>query len=360
MAPAFRFRDEIHQLPSYVPGQRPTAGSAAYKLSSNENPFPPLPSVLAAVADAAADLNRYPAIHGDPLVAQLAEHLGVTPDRVAIGNGSVALLETVVSAACATGDEVVYPWRSFEAYPIAIAATGARGVPVALTDEARHDLDAMAAAIGPRTRVVLLCSPNNPTGPALRAHEVARFLSAVPREVLVVLDEAYAHFVTDPEAADGPALVAEHKNVLLLRSFSKAYGLAGLRVGYAVARPRLIRGLRAAATPFGVNALAQSAASAALRAQAELEERVGHLVAERERVRAALLDQGWPVPDAQGNFAWLPLGERASAYAQHAAEQGVVVRAFDGDGVRVTIGETEANDLLLDVTAQWQGARAQI
>lgn len=360
MAPAFRFRDEIHELPAYVPGQRPTVGSAAFKLSSNENPYPPLPSVLAAVADAAADLNRYPSIHGEEFVEQLAGHLGTTADRVVIGNGSVDLLETVISAACRANDEVVFAWRSFEAYPIAVQATGAKAVPVPLTEDGRHDLPAMARAITGRTRVVLLCSPNNPTGPALHTREVLDFLAELPREVLVVLDEAYAHFVTDPDAVEGIDLASRFKNVLVLRSFSKAYGLAGLRLGYAVARPRLIRALRAVVTPFGVNALAQVAASVSLRSQEELDQRVSHLVAERQRVRQALLDQGWEVPDAQGNFVWLPLKERATAFAQQAAIGGVLVRAFDGEGVRVSIGEREANDLFVEVAGAWIAGDARL
>ena len=167
MAPAFRFRADLESLPAYVPGQRPPAGMAAFKLSSNENPFPPSAAVISAVVDAAADLNRYPDMAAGQLVEALAGSLGVSPDRVAVGNGSVAVLETVLTAACAPGDEVVYPWRSFEAYPIAVQVAGATGVPVPLTDDGRHDLPAMAAAITDRTRVVLVCSPNNPTGTAL-------------------------------------------------------------------------------------------------------------------------------------------------------------------------------------------------
>ncbi|MFC4554660.1 histidinol-phosphate transaminase [Georgenia faecalis] len=354
MAPAFRLRADLDELPAYVPGERPPAGAATFKLSSNENPYPPLPGVVAAVADAAADLNRYPDMAATGLVAALAERLGVGADRVVVGNGSVAVLETLLRAACVPGDEVVHAWRSFEAYPIAVRVAGARSVPVPLTADGRHDLDAMAEAVTPRTRAVLLCSPNNPTGPALHEAEVRAFLARVPREVLVVLDEAYVEFVRDPDVVDGLALVADHKNVVLLRTFSKAYGLAGLRVGYAVARPRLVRGLRAVSTPFGVNALAQVAARVSLRAEDALAERVEHIVAERGRVLAALAEQGWTVPDAQGNFVWLPLGRRALAFAQEAAREGVLVRGFAGDGVRVSIGDHEANDAFLAVAGAWR------
>ncbi|MEE6271889.1 histidinol-phosphate transaminase [Georgenia sp. MJ206] len=351
MAPAFRLRPDVASLPAYVPGGRPAAGATAYKLSSNENPFPPLPGVLAAVSDAAADLNRYPDMYATDLVEALGERLGVGAERVVVGNGSVGVLETLLTAACVPGDEVVHAWRTFEAYPIAVQVAGARSVTVPLRADGRHDLPAMAAAITARTRAVLLCSPNNPTGPALREAEVRELLAQVPREVLVVLDEAYVEFVRDPDVVDGLALLRDHKNVVLLRTFSKAYGLAGLRVGYALARPRLIRGLRSASTPFGVNALAQVAALASLRAEAALLERVELVVAERTRVVAALRDQGWDVPDAQGNFIWLPLAHRALAFAQESAAEGALVRAFAGDGVRVSIGEHDANDTFLRIAA---------
>ena len=355
MAPAFRLRPDVAELPAYVPGQRPAAGAAAYKLSSNENPYPPLPGVVAAVADAAADLNRYPDMYATELVDALGERLGVGGERVVVGNGSVAVLETLLAAACVPGDEVVHAWRSFEAYPIAVRVAGARPVPVPVTADGRHDLDAMAAMITDRTRAVLRCSPNNPTGPALRDDEVREFLTRVPREVLVVLDLAYAEFTRDPGVVDGLGVLRDHKNVVLLRTFSKAYGLAGLRVGYAVARPRLARGLRSASTPFGVNALAQVAALASLRAEEALMERVDLLVTERDRVLAALRGQGWTVPDAQGNFVWLPVAQRAVAFAQESAQEGALVRPFAGEGVRVSIGEPEGNDLFLGVAGAWRG-----
>ncbi|HLS73760.1 MAG TPA: histidinol-phosphate transaminase [Actinomycetaceae bacterium] len=358
MAPAFRFRADLESLPAYVPGQRPPAGMSAFKLSSNENPFPPSAAVISAVVDAAADLNRYPDMAAGQLVEALAGRLGVSPERLAVGNGSVAVLETVLTAACAPGDEVVYAWRSFEAYPIAVQVAGATGVPVPLTDDGRHDLTAMAAAITDRTRVVLVCSPNNPTGTVVRAPEMRDFLAKVPREVLVVLDEAYVEFVTDDDAADGLALAAEFKNVLLLRTFSKAYGLAGLRVGYAIARPRLIRGLRAAATPFGVNALGQAAAVAALREADEVATRCARIVTERERVVARLEELGQAVPRTEANFYWLDLGRRATSFAREAAASGAMVRAFDGEGVRVSIGEPEGNDAVLELVASWQQTRA--
>jgi len=276
----------------------------------------------------------------------------VAPETVVAGNGSVAMLGHILAAVCEPGDEVVFAWRSFEAYPIYVTAAGAVGVRVPVGADGRLDLVAMAAAVTPRTRVVLVCSPNNPTGPAVRADELDTFLAAVRHDVLVVLDEAYVEFVRDGQAADGLAAFAAHPNVVLLRTFSKAYGLAGLRVGYAVARPRLAAGIRAVSTPFGVSNVAQLAAVASLRAGAEMATRVESVVRERARMLAGLADQGWSVPDAQGNFVWLALGEHTTSVAERCARAGVLVRPFAGDGIRVSVGEREATDLFLEVAAE--------
>ena len=351
--PQVPLRAAVGDLPVYVPGGRVPVGASAFKLSSNENPYSPLRSVIAAIADGAADVNRYPDMYATELTEAIAASLGVQPAAIVAGNGSVAVLGHVLAAVCEAGDDVVIPWRSFEAYPIFVALAGATAIAVPLADGGRLDLVAMAAAVTPRTRVVLVCTPNNPTGPAVRAAELEVLLAAVPRDVLVVLDEAYVEFVRDPLAADGLALFAAHPNVVLLRTFSKAYGLAGLRVGFTVARPRLARGIRAASTPFGVSHLAQLAALASLRAKDELLARVDTLVAERVRMLTALREQGWVVPDTDANFVWLPLGGRATAFAAASARSGVLVRPFAGDGVRVSVGETEATDDLLEVTADW-------
>ncbi len=347
-------RRALAELPPYVPGARAAVGAAAYKLSSNENPYPPLPAVMAAIADASVDVNRYPDMYATELVSTIASRLGVADECVVAGCGSVAVLEHVLAAVCEAGDEVVMPWRSFEAYPITVALAGAVGVRVPVLDDGRLDLEAMAAAVTARTRVVLVCTPNNPTGPAVHADELAVFLESVPSDVLVVLDEAYVEFVRDPLAADGLAAYSAHPNVVLLRTFSKAYGLAGLRVGYAVARPRLAAGIRAASTPFGVSSVAQLAAVASLRARDELMARVDALVLERTRVLDGLRGQGWTVPDSQGNFVWLGLGDHSAAFAERAGRAGVLVRPFQGDGVRVSVGEREAADLLLAFTAEEQ------
>ncbi|GAA4622262.1 histidinol-phosphate transaminase [Cellulomonas oligotrophica] len=345
-------RPAVADLPAYVPGARVPVGAAAYKLSSNENPYPPLPSVVAAIADAAVDVNRYPDMYATELVEQVAERLGVPAAGVVAGCGSVAVLGHVLQAVCGAGDEVVLPWRSFEAYPIAISLVGATGVRVPVRPDGRLDLEAMADAITPRTRAVLVCTPNNPTGPAVHDDELRAFLARVPGDVLVVLDEAYVEFVRDAAAPDALAVHAEHPNTVLLRTFSKAYGLAGLRVGYAVARPRLAAGIRAASTPFGVSHVAQLAALASLRAEGELLTRVEAIVAERSRMLDGLRAQGWTVPDSQANFVWLALGDHASSFAERCARAGVLVRPFAGDGVRVSVGEKEATDLFLEVAAE--------
>jgi histidinol-phosphate aminotransferase len=275
-------------------------------------------------------------------------------DRLAAGTGSVAVLYHLLQAFCEDGDEVVYAWRSFEAYPIAVAVSGAASVQVPLTPDGRHDLDAMAAAVTERTKVVLVCSPNNPTGPSVGRDELVRFLDRVPEDVVVVLDEAYREFVRPgdgPEAFDGVELGRTRPNVVAMRTFAKAYGLAGFRVGYVVADPVVASAVRAASLPFGGSSVAQAAAVASLEREAELLERVEALVAERSRVLEALRGQGWQVPEPQGNFVWLDLGDRTADFAAAAEEEGVMVRPFAGEGVRVSIGESAGNDVFLQVAA---------
>jgi len=228
---------------------------------------------------------------------------------------------------------------------------------VPLTPDERHDLPAMAAAVTDRTRLVVVCSPNNPTGPAVRGAELTEFLDRVPPDVLVVLDEAYTEFVRDPEVVDGLSVYRARDNVAVLRTFSKAFGLAGLRVGFAVAPEPVAEALRKTAVPFGVSVVAQQAAVASLGAQALLAKRVEALVAERQRVVEALRRQGWPVADTQANFCWLRLGADTPAFAGACEEAGVFVRPYGAEGVRVTIGEQAANDVFLEVAAGWLAGR---
>jgi len=353
-----RLRAALGALPAYAPG-KPAAsrpGLTTYKVSSNENPYPPLPAVQRVVERAAADINRYPDMFATRLVEAVSRHLGVPAECVATGTGSVGVLGQLAVATCGPGDEVVYAWRSFEAYPIVVQLSGATPVPVALRPDGRHDLPAMADAITERTRLVLVCTPNNPTGPAVHADELEAFLDRVPADVLVVIDEAYTEFVRDPLAPDALAVHRARPNVAVLRTFSKAYGLAGLRVGFAVAHPPVAEALRKAAVPFGVSGIAQEAAVASLAAADELAERVEALVAERGRVVAGLAEQGWQLPDTQANFVWFPMGPKTPDLAAAFDEAGLVVRPYGDDGVRVTIGEFEANDRLLDVAAAYRAA----
>jgi len=351
-------RPALADLPPYVAG-RPAPHHpdlVTYKLSSNENPFPPLPGVLEAVAQASASMNRYPDIANTLMAEALGARLGVDPGRLAFGTGSVGVLYHLLQAVCGPGDEVVHAWRSFEAYPIAVLVTGARWVGVPLGTGAEHDLDAMLAAVGPATRAVLLCSPNNPTGPALRHDEVVAFVEAVPDDVLVVVDEAYVEFVTAPTAVRGLEVAQGRDNVVVLRTFSKAYGLAGFRVGYCVAEPRLAQAVRSVALPFGVSLPAQAAVLASLEHEAALLERVAELVTRRDALAAGLRARGLDVPDAQGNFVWLPAGPATAEVAATFAAAGLVVRPYvsgsSGDGVRITVGEGEANARVLEVAAR--------
>ncbi len=348
-----KLRAALSAIPAYRPGRAPAASEGpSYKLSSNENPYPPLPSVLEVLALADQEINRYPDMFATGLVRRLAERHGLAPEQVVCGTGSVGVLGQVVQATCETGDEVVFAWRSFEAYPIVVGVSGADAVRVPLTADARHDLPAMAAAVTDRTRLVLVCSPNNPTGPAVREHEMRTLLSAVPSDVLVVLDEAYTEFVRDADAVAGPTLLAEHANLVVLRTFSKAYGLASLRVGYALAHPVVADALRATAVPFGVSGPAQAAALASLDAEHELLDRVDRLVEERTRLRAALQGVGWEVPDPQGNFVWLAAGDRTGEVVEACEAAGVTVRGFAGEGVRCSVGTPDADDLLVRTLAR--------
>jgi histidinol-phosphate aminotransferase len=339
-------RADLDALPTYVPG-RTVPG--AIKLASNEVPYGPLPGVVEAITEAATGVHRYPDMGVVRLRETLADRLGVDVERVATGCGSVALAEHLAKAACHDGDEIVYAWRSFEAYPIIAATTGAASVRVPNTPEHGHDLAAMAAAITDRTRLVFVCNPNNPTGTAVGRAELDAFLDAVPADVLVVLDEAYREFVTDPAVPDGVVAYGDRPNVAVLRTLSKAWGLAGLRIGYLVAQPAVAAAVRKVITPFSTSGVAQAAALAALAAEEEMARRAAAVVSERERVELALGKALPEIPPTQANFVWLPLRDRAVEFAAACEAAGVIVRPFAGDGVRVTIGTPEENDELLAI-----------
>ena len=345
-----RLRAALNSIPAYKPGKSSAAGDqVVYKISSNENPYPPLPGVIDAAADAAKHFNRYPDAAAVKLTAALSERLGVSGDELSFATGSSGLLFALHAITCEPGDEVIFAWRSFEMYPIVTALSGANAVTVPLDAEGRHDLKAMAAAVTEATRLIIVCSPNNPTGPSVHRDELREFLNAVPQDVVVALDEAYLEFVRDPQAPDALEFYREFSNIVVLRTFSKAYGLAGLRVGYAVASPEITGALRKAIMPFGVSDIAQYAALASLERMDEITERVDALVAERDRVVAALRELGVSPPDTQANFVWLDLADDAVRFAEFADERGLIVRPFPGDGVRCTIAESEANDRLIEV-----------
>ncbi|MFJ5592066.1 histidinol-phosphate transaminase [Streptomyces noursei] len=350
-----RLRAALDGIPTYKPGRPAAAGGpVAYKLSSNENPYPPLPGVLESAVAAAGSFNRYPDMACTGLMAELADRFSVPVDHLATGTGSVGVAQQLVQSTAGPGDEVIYAWRSFEAYPIVTQVSGATPVQVPLTSGEVHDLDAMLAAITERTRLIFVCNPNNPTGTVVRRAELESFLDRVPDDVLVVLDEAYREFIRDADVPDGIELYRDRPNVCVLRTFSKAYGLAGLRVGFAVAHPEVAAALRKTAVPFGVSQLAQEAAVASLRSEAALLERVDALVVERTRVYDALVAQGWTVPASEANFVWLRLGDRTTAFAEACERAGVVVRPFAGEGVRVTIGEEPAMELFLEAAAEFR------
>ena len=337
---------------------RPGATVAgATKLASNETPYPPLPHVLAAIAESAQRLNRYPDTFSTALSQRIADRHGVRADQVAVGCGSVSLCSQLVLCTVEPGSEVLYAWRSFEANPIVVALGGAVPVPVPLRDGV-HDLDAMADAITERTRLIFVCNPNNPTGTVISRADLIAFLARVPADVLVVLDEAYIEFATAPEVPDGIALLSEHDNLVVLRTFSKAYGLAGLRVGYAIAADSAVAAaLRQTQLPFVVTQVAQDAALASLdpAAERELMERVADLNFERERVRAGLRECGYDVRPSQANFVWLPLGGQSTQWAEALAQRQLIVRSYPGDGVRITIGTPAENDRVLHAARQVAG-----
>ncbi|MFI5658084.1 histidinol-phosphate transaminase [Streptomyces sp. NPDC051684] len=350
-----KLRAELAGIPAYKPGKPAAAGGpVAYKLSSNENPYPPLPGVMEQAIAAAGTFNRYPDMACTGLMNELADRFGVPVSHLATGTGSVGVAQQLLQATSGPGDEVIYAWRSFEAYPIITQISGAKSVQVPLTPSEDHDLDAMIDAITDRTRLIFVCNPNNPTGNAIRRAELERFLDRVPSDVLVVLDEAYREFIRDTEVPDGVEIYRDRPNVAVLRTFSKAYGLAGLRVGFAIAHEPVAAALRKTAVPFGVSQLAQDAAVASLRAEDELLGRVGSLVAERARVVEGLRAQGWTVPETQANFVWLRLGEKTMDFAAACEQAGVVVRPFAGEGVRVTVAETEASDIFLQAAEEFR------
>ncbi|WP_049331471.1 histidinol-phosphate transaminase [Rothia mucilaginosa] len=355
-------RPVFDTLPSYAAGKppAPVEGLTRYKLSSNENPLGPVPEVARVLAEFDA-VHRYPDPLSTALRTALAGQLGVDAEDIVTGAGSLGALNQIIKTfagvnADGVQDEVIYAWRSFEAYPILVGIMGARSVQVPNLPDGAHDLDAMAAAVTDRTRLILVCTPNNPTGPAVTESQIRSFLAKVPATVPVVIDEAYFEFCAAssiPEGEEPPLngldIYRDYPNVIILRTFSKAQGLAGLRVGYSISHPQITRHLRVAATPFAVSALAERAAVASIEHQEAVMARVRHIVAERERVTARLRELGYEFPGTYANFVWLPLGERTGDFVDLMNRNALSVRAFGSEGVRVSIGEVEANDRFLSL-----------
>jgi histidinol-phosphate aminotransferase len=348
-----RLRNDLAAVPEYKQGKAAPAAAPGevVKLSSNENPYPPLASVTEAVAARLDSVNRYPETAARELTSVLVSRFDVESQNLVFGAGSVEIISQLIRATSGAGDEVLYAWRSFEAYPMLVRAAGATPVEVPLTADHRHDLEAMLAAITPATRLILVCNPNNPTGTTVGAEDLASFIERVPEHIVVVVDEAYVHFNRRGDSPVGVELFRRFPHVAVAHTFSKAYGLAGLRVGYAIAPTGLAAAMRKVAVPFGVTALAQTAAVASLAAELELQERVDALVAERERVVSALTLAGWRLPETQANFLWLPLGADTAAAVEVFEEFGLLVRGFAGEGLRVTIAEVEGSDRVLLVAA---------
>ncbi|MEU6804110.1 histidinol-phosphate transaminase [Streptomyces neyagawaensis] len=346
-----RVRSSLAQLPSYVPGRK-MPGAVA--LASNESPYGLLPGVAARLAKLAGGVSRYPDLSAAALVQALAEHHDVETERIALGAGSSEVCAQLLHSVVGPGDEVVFGWRSFEAYPILTAVAGGTAVRVPLRAHGL-DLDAMAEAVTDRTRLVFVCNPNNPTSTAVGEQALLDFADRVPEDVLIVVDEAYREYADPEQVPDALALLGDRPNVVVLRTFSKAYGLAGLRVGYCVGRPDITAHVRKTQIPFSVSALAQEAAVVALGEHAEVVRRAALTVAERQRVTRRLRDLDFEVPDSQANFVWLPLGDDSGDFALHCLGGDVVVRPFVGEGVRVTLGLRAENDALLALAASWRG-----
>lgn len=325
-----------------------------HQLSLNENHSIPLPGVRRAIEESLDDIHRTLDALATGLTAEIARRYGLDPARVVAGAGSGALLQQFLSAHAGAGAQVVHAWPSFELYPLLIRNAFAE--PVAVPSPADHqDLAALATAVTADTRVVLLCNPNNPTGEVLGEAELRAFLDLLPPRVLVLIDEAYREFADSDALADGLAFAADDDRVAVVRTFSKSHGLLGLRVGYLVAAEPVAAALRPTLPFYRVPTVAQAAALAALEADDVMRERCAEVAAERDRVRACLLELGWDVPPSGGNFLWLRLGDRNKSFVDHLAANGVVVREIAGAGVRVSTGTPEANDAVLMLAKEFAG-----
>ena len=349
-------RPALQALPVYKPGRSAEVAMRdhdlehAVKLASNENPFAPLPSVLEAIDRSASEaLNRYADHRAEVLRAALAARLGVTAEQIAVGCGSVGLLQQIVLAFVERDEEVIYGWRSFEAYPIYSTIVGATQIQVPNRFQAL-DMAGIAAAVTDRTRLVLVTSPNNPTGTVVGHDELAALLDAVPADCLVVLDEAYYEYVTGQHAPDALALAAVHPHFAVLRTFSKAYGLAGLRIGYGFGAPDLARTLWTMQLPFGISITSAVAVAASFDAESQLRQRIRLVTSERRYLWRRLRSMGIYCTDSHANFLYLPAAGRS--WRQEFDVAGVRARHYADGAARVTVGGRASTRAILDALAQ--------
>jgi len=356
---SLEFAEKLRRIPVYPAAEVYGPPGAVARMASNESPYPPLPEVVAAIAEALPGLNRYPDPTNSRLRARLSDRTGVPAGRIAIGNGSVEILMAAGEALLEPGAELVYAWPSFSVYPHLGAASGARALELPLDDAHRHDLEAMRAEITAATRLAIVCNPNNPSSTALPFAEIAAFVASVPRHVCVILDEAYGEFnlLQDPE--ESVALLDHHPNLVLLRTFSKVYGLCGLRVGYALCGSEAFRtAVDQVRQPFFCNAAAQAAALAALDHQDEVARRVERNLAERLSLEDGLRALGLQPAESQANFVWFDLPEETEEadVVRGLADRGVLIRAGGSLGragaLRVTVGLPEENERFLAALAE--------
>ncbi len=347
-----RPRPSVLKLPSYKPGKSASSAAEqhgvanAIKLASNESPWGPLPSVVAKLNDSSSGINRYADSGAREVRTKISEWIAVKPEQVTVGCGSVGLLQQLFLTYVDPGDEVIYPWISFEVYPLFTALMGGVAVNPALTNQA-IDLEAVLTDISERTKLIILANPNNPTGTAFSVTELRSFLDKVPAEVVVVLDEAYREFMNPALGDPVHEALADFPNLIVLRTFSKAQGLAALRIGYAVASPELIATLDRTSLPFAINGQAQVAALASIEVHDQIMERVQGVRIERDRIASALVEAGWNVTPSETNFVYLVTGERTEAVALSLEKVGLVTRPFPGIGLRITVGEAKENDRVL-------------
>ncbi|HEX5820900.1 MAG TPA: histidinol-phosphate transaminase [Solirubrobacterales bacterium] len=347
------FAEKLSRIPHYEPGTSLDDAKAkaetadAVKLASNESPFPPHPDVVDAVSRAAAESNRYPDPEARALRRAIADHHETDPARIAVSNGSCEILLAASLALCEPGDEILYAWPSFSMYPHLPALSGAREIRVPLAEGYVHDLDAMLEEVTAATQLLIVCNPNNPTGTHLPAERIGAFVESVPSRTTIILDEAYVEYQTNDDPDTTVDLLAKHPNVVLLRTFSKTHGLAGMRVGYALCSPQFRTAVDAVRQPFSVNALAQAAAAEAIRHQDDVADRVEKNLIERVFVEDALQELGFATAESETNFAWIELGD---------LDEGEVVAALSRAGVAVRPGTPLGGPGCLRVT---YGTRAE-